>query len=380
MRPNSHVVRKVLPLSIALVSLTTDPNHVVSGYATRNTKPDLPIFSPHFGGCYDSARNLLTCAIGPSNCPSETSYLLPTEIDASHCHSPHHTRSGRCPSESSETSSSKGPCTPDPASCPFASLESSHGSVFDPSPSASSFDDTCSVLRDDGSSPTLVSYPHCRSVNPNPYPSTRCVLSRDDCDPALESFHPVSTTTTTPDDPKCTCYHVPTGMCRLPSTSPTTRTATSFCAVAAYDCPTGYEFVSASDVEKEGDEGGVDRKCRLCGEEAVEGYEEEDGSSVGAFWYRSTKKVVVEAKVEANAVVETEGEKEVEVLEAKGDGGKNTTSWLRMGLIGVGAVAGVVLVGVLSLNSYYKHHDPRVTVMEPSRSGSSYLTSSITSK
>jgi len=210
--------------------------------------------TPYFGGCFNNSNKLLTCAFGPSNCSPSTDYLQPTEINGTYCHSPIHVKTGRCTSSLIDFESENGPCTPFPTSCITPSLHTESNN-------------TCSIQEDrSGSSYKLAQYPHCRTkarIDPNrPY---RCVLSKDECISGREDFCSIGTPLTEP----CSCYDVPTGICYMPSRSKAVIAATSFCAVAAYDCPPGSIFMTAYELDNTLN---LPKLCRLCQKENIGNY------------------------------------------------------------------------------------------------------------
>merc|ERR1739844_253306 len=62
----------------------------------------------------------------------------------------------------------------------------------------------------------------------------------------------------------CYCHDVPTGLCHTSAFSTAITTAASFCAVAKYDCPDGYTFMTALELITMVD---PPRICRLCEED-----------------------------------------------------------------------------------------------------------------
>jgi len=210
------------------------------------TESNIPLSTPHFGGCADSATGLLTCAIGPFSCLSDKYYRKPSQINNTQiCYSPH-VKTGRCESSSSDLESEPESCTPFSTSCK------------DPSLYAAS-DDTCNIVEDKSTkSDKLTRYPHCREkVDVNPDIPYRCVLSQDECIHDREYFIPIGELS---QNEPCSCHDVPTGMCYSSSSEAITNSY-SFCAVAEYDCPTGFTFMTAYELSTTSN---PPRVCRLC--------------------------------------------------------------------------------------------------------------------
>lgn len=214
---------------------------------------NLPLSTPHFGGCFDSNNGQLTCTIDPNSCPSNTKYIKPNESDVNVCNSPHQVEIGRCASSFVDLESELGSCTPFPTSCKSSSLYTKS-------------DDTCSIVKDkSNNSDKLTHYPYCREkFNVNPDIPYRCVLSQDDCIDDREYF--VLPGELPYSDP-CSCHDVPTGICYSSTPNAAIAATTSFCAVTEYDCPTGYIFMSAYDASTMPN---PPRLCRLCQKDNID--------------------------------------------------------------------------------------------------------------
>lgn len=210
---------------------------------------DLQISTPNFGACLNNIGQA-KCSLGPFNCPSNTIYVKPSEIDTTLCQSPHQVEIGRCGSSvDNEGRGIKDVCTAFPTSCT--------SSLFNKT------NDSCSIVEDQSiNSDKFTRYPSCREkankASSNHASLPRCVLSRDECVDELEDFMPSGDLSRTK---PCSCYDVPTGICHASSSSTTITAATSFCAVAKYDCPAGYTFMTAYELSFMVD---PPRICRLC--------------------------------------------------------------------------------------------------------------------
>lgn len=63
----------------------------------------------------------------------------------------------------------------------------------------------------------------------------------------------------------CLCYDVPTGMCYSTSAAVAERSVdTSLCAIGPDDCPLGYDFMTAYELDRLELTGAAPRQCRLC--------------------------------------------------------------------------------------------------------------------
>jgi len=246
------------------ISTTANTNKART-FRSLKAEFNLPISTPHFGGCFDSNTGQLTCTIDPTSCPFNTTYLKPNENDIQVCNSPHHVEIGRCASSFIDLESELGLCTPFPTSCKDSSLYTKS-------------DNTCSIVKDKSTnSNKLTHYPHCREkFNINPDIPHRCVLSQDDCIDDREYF---VATGELPYSEPCSCHDVPTGMCYSSSTDAAIVVATSFCAVTEYDCPTGYIFMSAHNANTIPN---PPRLCRLCQKDDIDINElNEQGETTG---------------------------------------------------------------------------------------------------
>jgi len=220
---------------------------------------DLQISTPNFGACINNIG--LTCSIGPFNCQSNNKYIKPSAIDTGLCHSPHQVETGRCASSSSmDLELKNNVCAAFPTSCT--------------TPLYSEIDNTCSIVVDKSTqSNTLTQYPSCREkASSDPASTLRCVLSQDECVEETEDFMSVGDLRYR--NKPCSCHDVPTGICYASSSSATITTSTSLCAVAKYDCPAGYNFMTALKLSTMVD---PPRICRLCQQE--DGYYNTIGGS-----------------------------------------------------------------------------------------------------
>jgi len=234
--------------------LTTVSTNRARTLRSRKTELNLPISTPHFGGCFDSDKGQITCTIDPI-CPPNTQYLKPSEHDVPDCNSPHHVEIGRCASSASDLESKVGSCAPSRTSCNDTSL------YIEPN-------DTCSIVKDKHVfNSDKTNYPYCRGKANNPEREDRCVLSQDECIDGREDFVSIGEP---PRSEPCFCDDVPTGMCYSPSSDGVIMAATSFCAVAAYDCLHGHIFMPAYELSTIIN---PPRVCRLCEKEDDDIYE-----------------------------------------------------------------------------------------------------------
>jgi len=249
------------------------PTIVTSAAVTsRSLKTEfgLQISTPNFGACTNDIEQV-KCSIGPFNCPSNTIYLKPSEIDTTLCHSPRQVQIGRCGSSLSIDNEGRGKdaCTAYPTSCTT--------SLYNKTSS------TCSIVEDQLiNSDKFTNYPSCREkisrASSDPATLSRCVLMRGDCVEGREDFLSIGDLSHI--HQPCSCHDVPTGICHASSSSTAITAATSFCAVAKYDCPAGYTFMTAIELVTMVD---PPRICRLCqqGDGDIDGDGDGDNNTDG---------------------------------------------------------------------------------------------------